>query len=63
MNTTKKFWGRTPRPPTFKHNSFRPYYTHKYWKINIKTFQQLNTLYLHASSLQNVMQNMETPFT
>ena len=43
MNTAKKkFWGRTPRPP-FKQNSFRSFYTHE--KINIKTFQQLNTLY------------------
>ena len=44
MNTAKKkFWGRTPRPP-FKLNSFRSYYINTK-KINIETFQQLNTLY------------------
>ena len=39
----KKFWRRTPRPPTpFKQNSI---HINTGKKINIKTFQQLNTLY------------------
>ena len=67
MNTAKKVRGRTPRhPPPFKHNSFRSYYTHKYWNNQYKNWnnQYKNipaTKYaiLHASSLQNVMQNMK----
>ena len=45
MNTAKKVLGRTP----FKHSSLRSYYTHKYCKINIKTFQQVNTLLLRVA--------------
>ena len=55
----KSSGGRTPRPP-FKHNSFRSYYTHKYWKNQYKNIPATKNTILHASSLQNVMQNMES---
>ena len=51
-----------PRPP-FKHNSFRSYYTHKYWKNQHQNIPATKYTILHASSLQNVMQNMLNPRT
>ena len=62
MNTAKKSsGGKTPRPPPpFKHNSFRSYYTHQYWRNQYKNIPATKYIILHASSLQNVMQNMES---
>ena len=60
MNTAKKSSGGSgPLDLPFKHNSFRSYYTHKYWKNQYQNIQATKYTLLHAS-LQNVMQNMES---
>ena len=57
MNSAKKSSGGGP---PFKHNSFRSYYTHIYWKNQYQNIPATKYTILHASSLQNVMQNMES---
>ena len=60
MNTAKQTSGGEPhRPSPFKHNSFRSYYTHKYWKNQYQNIPATKYTILHASSLHNVMQNQE----
>ena len=59
MNTAKKVSGGGPLDP-FKQNSFRSYYTHKYWKNHYQNIPAIKYAILRASSLQNVMQNIES---
>ena len=61
MNTAKKSSGGGPLdPPPFKQNSFRSYYTHKYWKNHYQNIPATKYAILRTSSLQNVMQNIES---
>ena len=59
MNTAKKNSGEDPQTP-FKQNSFRFYYTHKYWKNHYQNIPATKYAILRASNLQNVMQNIES---
>ena len=62
MNTAKKSSGGGPLDPPFKHNSFRSYYTHKYWTNQYQNIPATKYTILHASSLQNVMKTWKARF-
>ena len=59
MNTVKKSSGEDPKTP-FKQKSYRSYCTHKYWKYHYQNIPTTKYAILRASSLQNVMQNIES---
>ena len=59
MNTAEKSSGGGPLDPPSNTALLDPIIHINTGKINIKTFQQLNTLY-YMQVLQNVMQNMES---
>ena len=57
----KKILGEEPQTPLQTHATlFRSYYTHKYWKKQYQNIPATKYTILHASSLQNIMQTIES---